>query len=300
MLVRLILFVSTIFISLGSNAQEIHPDGFYYLIVPDKASFWSSPKVVRAEKDSSGQFVDLTYYGNDPIIAREDILGSCNPNIKSYGWRLSKSSFFLGESYKDRMYIVGSVQIEGKEHYCIYKATSFGIQDESTLFTWEDLKNEFKIREVTPTIQIGHFKLGNVVQIHKENYYKGKLQYSTTHGLKISFIDTLRESPKVRIYFDGFIYSSEGRPSYPIDSILIDPKRPSVLTDTSCFNCRKEYDLVEISPLDSQFKKGETVCYKSNNSVKSSVIQKYTITGYIIDGKEYKDADLKKISDCHN
>jgi hypothetical protein len=290
----LIFFLSYSSISQASEYSP-HPDGFYYLVKRENGIFYDSYRVLRALKNSQGQFFSASLLQES--LQTDEIIGECNPNIESYGWKLIDESIFSFYF----MYIVGKTQIDQKEVYCTYSAiapetTSYRIQ---TLYDWKDLENDFEIIKESLTLQSGHFKVGSMVKIRTKTWnWKNKIISDATYKQRLSYIYTTKNTPnKVNLFFDGpKIFLDGDRITTNFESFVHNPSKQNKLTYD--FKRDREESEVEITPLDSLFKVGETVCYNRNGSLTRGLVQSYTYSGYVVEGTIYQDSDLRKISEC--
>jgi hypothetical protein len=294
----LIFFLSYSSISQASEYSP-HPDGFYYLVKREDGIFYDSYRVVRALKNSQGQFfsASIINWSQEPF-QNDEIIGECNPKIESYGWKLIDESIFRFYF----MYIVGKTQIDQKEVYCTYSAqppeiTSSRIE---TLYEWKELENDFEIVKESPTLQYGHFKVGSMVKIRSRTWnWKNQVIFDSTYEQRLSYIFTTKNTPnEVHLFFDGPQRFLAGDRSFPIfEAFSHDSSKQHELT--YYFKTGREISEVEIVPLDSPYKVGETVCYKqSSGSLTSGLIQSYRYSGYVVEGAVYQDSDLRKMSEC--
>lgn len=223
------------------------------------------------------------------------------PNTESYGWQL------IDKSDKSFMYLVGKTQIDQKDLFCAFVPNTVDVgfrePSELSLLERDEFESRFDVLKESPILQYGHFKVGSNVKIRIQKWdWSDELILDSTYEQRLTYIRISKSSThEVQLFFNGQQRFVEGDRSFPTFSYFShDQSRSSSLKLEFIDKIRRETHLVEISPADALFKKGETVCFQHKGISTSGVIQGYTYSGYVIEGRAYQESDLKKMSACQN
>lgn len=224
--------------------------------------------------------------------ALKNVVGKCDPTSEKTG--------FVSIRSKRVQQIVGSVTINDKMFYCNYDVHG----PNSILISEEQAENEYTAKNYKR--KIGHLEVGVPLKVTFNAYtvrgpipeesmkYEGRIirisQNANWISLVVLVTDYIHTGTVHRTYAE-IVYIPTGTPlsDYKVNF----GKRSHTATHDMIGNYRLEF------ATDTEFKKFETVCFKnSRGEISSGLIQDLTAQGYLIDGMEYLEQNLRKIQDC--